>query len=247
MATCCYNVCMKRRPARIPAADPRKVVGYVRVSTEEQALGPVAQREALARWCAANGAELVAVFEDTGSGALSLDKRPGLLAAIDALEEHGAGVLLTAKRDRLARDVMNAGMIERLAERVGARTRSAAGEGTDGDAADPAAMMLRGIMDVFAQYERAVIRARTKAALAVKKSRGERVGSVPYGYQLAADGVHLEANPAEVRALELARELRGEGLALRAIAARLEAAGCIPRGGAKWDPNTVARIVAVAA
>jgi len=238
---------MQRRSPRIAAADPRKVVGYVRVSTEDQALGPVAQRAALARWCVANGAELVAVFEDIGGGALPLDKRPGLLDAIDALEEHGAGVLLTAKRDRLARDVMNAGMIERLAERVGARTRSAAGEGTEGDAADPAAMMLRGIMDVFAQYERAVIRARTKAALAVKKGRGERVGSIPYGCQLAADGRSLEANPAELRAVELVRELRGEGLTLRAIAARLEAAGYAPRGGAKWHPDTVARIAAVAA
>jgi DNA invertase Pin-like site-specific DNA recombinase len=220
------------------------VVGYVRVSTDDQALGPVAQREALARWCTANGAELVACFEDTGGGALPLDKRPGLLAAIDALEANGAGLLLVAKRDRLARDVMNAGMVERLAERVGARTRSVAGEGTEGDAGDPAAMMLRGIIDVFAQYERAVIRARTRAALAVKKSRGERTGSVPYGYQLAADGRTLEPNAAEARAVALARELREEGMTLRVIGARLTAAGCIPRGGATWNPNTVARIVA---
>ena len=237
---------MKRRSPRIAAADPRKVVGYVRVSTEDQALGPVAQRAALARWCAANGAELVAVFEDTGGGALPLGKRPGLLAAIDAIEEHGAGVLLTAKRDRLARDVMNAGMIERLAERVGARTRSVAGEGTEGGD-DPTAGLMRHIVDAFAEYERAVIRARTRAALAVKKGRGERVGSIPYGCQLAADGRALEANPAELRAVELVRELRGEGLTLRAIAARLDAAGYTPRGGAKWHPDTVARIAAVAA
>jgi DNA invertase Pin-like site-specific DNA recombinase len=224
------------------------VIGYVRVSTDDQALGPVAQRDALARWCKANGAELVAVFEDIGvSGGAALDKRPGLLAAVDALEEHGAGVLLTAKRDRLARDVMNAGMIERLAERVGARTRSAAGEGTEGDAADPAAMMLRGIVDVFAQYERAVIRARTRAALAVKKGRGERVGSIPYGSQLAADGRTLEANAAELRAVDLVRQLRAEGLTLRAIGERLTVAGYAPRGGAKWHPDTVARIAAVAA
>lgn len=239
---------MTRRSPRPPAADPRKVVGYVRVSTDDQALGPAAQREALARWCGAHGAELVACFEDLGvSGAAALDKRPGLLAAIDALEEHAAGVLLVAKRDRLARDVVNAAMVERLAERVGARVRSAAGEGTEGDAADPAAMLLRGIVDVFAQYERAVIRARTRSALAVKKARGERVGSVPYGSRLAADGRTLEVDPAERRAVELVRELRAEGLALRAIGARLEAAGCVPRGGGRWHPDTVARIAAGAA
>ncbi len=35
-------------------------------------------------------------------------------------------------------------------------------------------MLLRGLMDLFAQYERAVIRARTRAALAVKRSKGEQ-------------------------------------------------------------------------
>ena len=239
---------MQRRSARIPAADPRKVIGYVRVSTDDQALGPVAQRDALARWCAANGAELVAVFSDIGvSGGAALDKRPALLAALSALEEHGAAVLLTAKRDRLARDVMSAGMIERLAERVGARTRSAAGEGTEGDAADPSAMLIRGIMDVFAEYERLLIGARTRAALAVKKGRAERVGSIPYGSRLAVDGRTLEADPAEAAAVAMVRALRAEGLTLRAIATRLEAAGCVPRGGGRWHSQTVANIAAVAA
>jgi DNA invertase Pin-like site-specific DNA recombinase len=239
---------MPHRSPRSPAADARKVIGYVRVSTEEQALGPAAQREALARWCAANGAALVACFEDSGvSGGAALDKRPALLAALAALEAHGAGVLLVAKRDRLARDVVNAAMIERLAERVGARIRSAAGEGTEGDAADPSAMLMRGIVDLFAQYERAVIRTRTRSALAVKRARGERTGSVPYGYRLAADGRSLEADPGEARAVALVRELRAEGLTLRAIGARLEAAGYVPRGGGKWHPDTVARIAAAVA
>ncbi len=59
--------------------DPKKVVGYVRVSTDEQALGPEAQKTALEAWCKAQGARLVAVCEDIGvSGATSLEKRPGL-------------------------------------------------------------------------------------------------------------------------------------------------------------------------
>jgi DNA invertase Pin-like site-specific DNA recombinase len=225
--------------------DPHRVIGYIRVSTEDQALGPVAQRHALERWCAANGAELVTVFEDRVCGGVALDKRPGLLAALDALPVHRAGVLLVAKRDRLARDVMNTAMIERLAERVGARVRSAAGEGTEGDVLDdPSAMLMRGIVDVFAQYERAVIRARTRAALGVKKARGERVGSVPYGFRLGGDGVRLEADVDEQRTGDLVHELRAKGLSLRAIGARLTAAGCRPRSGGPWHPDTVARIAA---
>jgi len=83
-------------------ADSHKVVGYLRVSTEEQTLGPEAQRAALEGWCTTNGAELVAVHVDQGiSGGADLEKRTGLLAALAALKAHGAGVLLVAKRDRL--------------------------------------------------------------------------------------------------------------------------------------------------
>lgn len=235
------------RTARRPA-DPRKAVGYLRRSPrgdgDTQHLGPEAQRAALERWAAAAGVELVAVHEDLDvSGAAPLDRRPGLLAALDALGAHGAGVLAVAKRDRLARDVVAAAMVERLAERAGARVVSAAGEGTDGDAGDPAAMLMRGIVDLFAQYERAVIRARTRAALAVKRGRGERTGSVPYGFRLAADGRSLEADPAEAEAVALARTYRAAGLTLRAIGERLAARGILPRSGRAWHPGTVARIV----
>ena len=95
-------------------------------------------------------------------------------------------VLVAVKRDRLARDTLHAAMIERLAERAGAHVLTCDGAG-EGDS--PEAQMLRGIMDVFAQYERAVIRARTKAALAHKRANGERTSlHAPYGFQIAADG-----------------------------------------------------------
>src|SRR5690349_20875443 len=94
-------------------SDQSRVVGYIRVSTSEQALGSEAQVAALHSWCSSRGVELIAVCSDLGvSGATAIDKRPGLLAAMDALSEHGAGVLLVAKRDRLARDVIVAAMVE---------------------------------------------------------------------------------------------------------------------------------------
>jgi DNA invertase Pin-like site-specific DNA recombinase len=234
---------MRRTSRR--SSDPALVVGYVRCSTDEQNLGPEAQREALARWCQAHDARLVAVHEDPGvSGGAALDRRPGLLAALDALGTTGAGVLLVAKRDRLARDVVVAAMVERLAERHGARVLTADGTG---NGEGPEAMLLRGIVDVFAQYERALIRARTKAALAVKRSRGERTsGHVPYGYRLGADGVHLERDEAEQGVAALARALRDEGRTLRAVAAELAARGLTPRHGRAWHPQSVARLIVAA-
>lgn len=223
---------------RRPVADVRLVVGYIRVSTDDQALGPEAQRASLARWCKANGAELVAVLEDRGvSGGAALEDRPGLLAALAELEERGAGVLLVAKRDRLARDVVIAAMVERLAERHGARILTADGAG---NGEGPEAMLMRGMIDLFAQYERALIRSRTRAALAVKRGRGERTGEIPFGYQ-AGEG-RLEVNPAEQRALEILRELRASGMSLRAIAERLNTDG-VPARGSRWHATTIARLV----
>ena len=105
---------------------------------------------------------------------------------------------------------------------------------------------MRGIVDLFAQYERALIRARTKAALAVKAARGECTGGVPYGFRLAADGLHVEENPEERALVECVRALRAEGRTLRAIAADLDARGAAPRGGGRWHPQTVANILRAA-
>lgn len=227
-----------------PVPSPSLVVAYVRCSTDEQQLGPDAQRAALARWCDSHSARLISVHEDAGvSGAAPLDKRPGLLTALEAVAVHGAGVLLVAKRDRLARDVVVAAMVERLVERHGARVLAADGTG-NGDG--PEAALLRGVVDVFSQYERALIRARTKAALAVKRARGERVGSVAYGFRLAADGVHVEAHPEESAVVARVRALRADGRSLRQIASNLDASGVLPRGGGRWHPQSVANIARAA-
>jgi DNA invertase Pin-like site-specific DNA recombinase len=221
--------------------DAHKVVGYIRVSTDDQQLGPEAQRDALEHWCATQGALLVAVQEDRGvSGGVELERRPGLLAAFDAVVEHGAGLLLVAKRDRLARDVVVAAMIERVTRRRGAQVVAADGVG-NGDG--PAEEFMRTVIDGAAQYERALIRARTRAALAVKRSRGEKTGgSVPFGYKLSPDGVHLLPAEAEQRVIELVFQLRADGLSLRAIVDRLNTDG-IPARGRKWHKTSLARLL----
>lgn len=227
--------------AKRTAGDAGRVVLYVRVSTEDQALGPEAQRTAAARWCEARGAQLVAVCEDLGvSGGAPLDQCPGLLEALRELESQGAGVLLVAKRDRLARDVMKAAMVEQLATRAGATVASAAGEG---EGTDPEAVLRRTLADAFAQYERGLIAARTKAALGVKKQRGERVGAVPYGWRVGEDGKRLERCEGEQLVIEAVRAMRADGLTLAAICAELEARGLAPRSGV-WHPVKVHRIAA---
>src|SRR5688572_21630083 len=105
-----------------------RVIGYVRVSTDDQALSAEAQRHRIHEWCGIQGSELVAIYEDVGvSGGWALEKRPGILGAIDALKP--GMILLATKRDRLARDTMYSAMIERLAAREHATVRTCDGAG----------------------------------------------------------------------------------------------------------------------
>jgi DNA invertase Pin-like site-specific DNA recombinase len=104
---------------------PRQVIGYVRVSTDEQTLSVEAQREALSHWCQGHGATLVEVYTDVGiSGGAPLERRPGLLAALSALTKGRA--LLVLRRDRLARDTLTAAIAERMAWKAGASILSTA-------------------------------------------------------------------------------------------------------------------------
>ncbi len=104
--------------------------------------------------------------------------------------------------------------------------------------------MMRGIVDDYAAYERDLIRAPTTAALAAKSAKGERVGGVPYGFTVAADGVHLEEDAEEQTTLALVRELRAGGLSHRAIVGALAARGLVSRTGKPFIQTQVARMLA---
>lgn len=230
-----------------------RIVGYIRVSTEEQAqsgLGLEAQQEALRAATARMGVEYGPPIVDDGtSAALALDKRPRLLEAISSLQK--GDVLLVAKRDRLSRgDPVAMAFIERFVAKRKARIVSAAGEGTDDD--EPQNVLFRRIIDAFAEYERAIIACRTRGALRAKRARGEVAGNIPYGYAavLANDGRttkrgaparRLEQDPREQTALSFMRERHAAGDSLRTIARLLDDRH--PARHGRWHPDSVRRIL----
>ena len=236
-----------------PGSTMGRVIAYLRVSTEAQGesrAGLDAQLDACRAHAARAGAGLVGPFVDPGvSGAAPLDARPGL---VEALAQVGAGdVLLVAKRDRLGRDPVVVAIIEAAVGKRGGRVVSAAGEGTDGD--DPASVLMRRIVDAFAEHERLLIKARTRAALSAKRSRGQRTGNVPLGFALADDGqrsksgnlVGLVVDPERVETMVLVRQLRDEGRSLREIAGELDRRGIHPhQGAAHWHHSSVAKVLA---
>ena len=226
---------------KIRRGDPSKAVAYLRASRDEQQLSPEAQRAAVEVWAVREGIQVASWHLDQGVCSVTpIEQRPALCAALVSLRENGAGVLVVAKRDRIARDVIISAMVERTAAAVGARVVSTAGEG-NGDT--PADQFMRTVIDGAAAYERALIRARTKAALGAKRAKGERTGELAYGSRLAADGVHVERDEAEQAVLAVVRELRAAGLSQRAIVGALAARGLVSRAGRPFGQTQVCRML----
>ncbi len=111
----------------------------------------------------------------------------------------------------------------------------------------PQGSWTREALDLARAYERATIRSRTRAALAAKRARGERIGTLPYGYRLAADGLHLLADEAEQAVIENVRRLAREGMSQRAIVIELATRGVVGRKGVPLQQTQVARLLLRAA
>jgi site-specific DNA recombinase len=149
--------------------------------------------------------------------------------------------VIVAKLDRLTRSVRDlADLLERF-ERSGVALVSVSESLDTGTAAG---RLVLNVMMSVAQWEREAIGERTREALRHKKTAGQRVGTVPYGYQLAADGRTLEPNSDEQRALAVIRECRAAGFTLRQIADELNSQGHQTRRGTTWRHQYVAGLLA---
>lgn len=224
-----------------------RLLAYIRVSTDAQAdsgAGLEAQMYACENYAKRHGLTIHQIFRDEGITGAGLEDRHGLMEVLSDLKK--GDVLLVAKRDRLARgDAM--GAIQMAVDKKKAKIISAAGEGTEGDKDDPMTYMMRGMTDLFSGFERLLIKSRTKAALQAMKRDGKRVGHIPFGYQLAQDGIHLEESPEEQDILRQMSELRLSGLSIRDIANALNDRGAFNRGQSKWNNASVHRVMKMAA
>ena len=220
-----------------------KIYAYVRVSTDyqtESGAGLSAQKDACRQWAEKQGIEITTVFSDEGvSGSTNLEKRPSLMEAINLL--HKGDILIVAKRDRLGRDIIHVAMIEAAINRKGARVISVAGEGTCSE--DPSSILMRRMIDAFAEFERNIICERTKVAMQAKKKKNERVGHIPFGLRLSKDGIHLEECPKEQRILNQIQELKNRGFSIRKIAEEMNKRHAFNRGESKWNHASIHRVM----
>lgn len=217
-----------------------KVIGYVRVSTEDQAEVGVsleAQKKKLEQYADLYDLELVEVFEDAGASAKTL-KREGLQRALTALDNGEAEGLLVAKLDRLTRDVRDMGD---LLEDYFAKKFNLLCVGEQIDTRTAAGRLMLNLLTSVAQWERETIGERTSAALRHKQAQGEHVGSPSLGFNMVEG--KLVANEGEREVLERIQSLRNDGKTYQQIADTLTAEGMKTKRGGKWYPATVRNYV----
>jgi DNA invertase Pin-like site-specific DNA recombinase len=228
------------------AGKRKRAVGYIRVSTDRQAeegFGLEAQTKAIQDWCEREHLFLVQVEADEGeSGSNGLTERHGLARAVAALQDGTAVVLVVARLDRLARDVvLQEQLLRDVLWPLGARVVSTAdGEAQQltHDPADPSRKLIRMILGAVAEYEREMIGLRMLAGKERKARSGGYAGGRPR-YGTRAEGKALVPDEGEAQVLARVRQLRGEGASYRAICAALEADGLTTRGGGPWQPAVV--------
>lgn len=211
--------------------------GYVRVSTDEQDLGAQAQKDAIS----GKIKDIDGWYEERLSGATPLAKRPALMDLVARLRS--GDEVWVMRRDRLARDAVEAGMIMRLIQKRGSVLRSVDGVG-NGDG--PADILISQVIDAFAQYERAMISLRTQAALDIKRANGEKLGGpTPFGYQVEERGGKkvLVEDPSQQDVIMDMQDMRDSGLSLAGIADYLNRRNISPPSGLRWYGKTVSRIL----
>lgn len=217
----------------------KQAIGYLRVSTQDQAEEGVsleAQRSKINAWCSLNDYTLTAVYEDAGISGSSMRKRPGLQQAMDDVGKDAALVCYSISRlSRSTRDMLD------IAEKLQAKGADLVSLSEQIDTTSAAGRMVFRLLASLSEFERDQIAERTKAALAHKKAIGEKYAPVPFGFR-EVDGRLVEVKR-EARIVVKILEQRAAGKTLQSIADQLNTDRVKCKRGGKWHPSTIAYIV----
>ena len=217
-------------------------VGYIRVSTEEQATGGVsieAQKAAIEAYCKMRGLDLVQVITDPGiSASKPLATRPGGAALLTSLT--GVNNVIAYKLDRLFRDAVDCLTTTQAWDKAGVAMHLI---DMGGQAIDTSTAMGRFFLTVLAgaaEMERNLVRERTRAAMDHKRTQGQRIsGQAPFGYRFV-DG-QVVPDPVEQKTLNKAVTMRLAGMSYAKIAKALNQEGDRTRNGRPWTKQGIAQ------
>ena len=218
-----------------------RAIGYVRVSTEEQALMGVsldAQEEKIRAYCVAKEWDLIRVVRDSGFSAKDLN-RPGIQEIISGCKRKEFDVVVILKLDRLTRSVKDLGY---LVEDVFQKNDVAFSSLQDNfDTATANGRMVMNILATLAQWERDIISERTRDAMQFMKKDLKLIGAIPFGYDCSNGS--LSINPEEAIVVQKMAALRKKGRSYQKIAAHLNSKSIPSKNGGKWHPKTVMSIL----
>lgn len=225
-------------------------IGYIRCSTTEQVdsgLGLDAQSARIRAYCILKDLELVEVVSDAGvSGGKPLASREGGQRLLAALRTRKARAVVMLKLDRMFRNAGDCLATVEQWDRAGVALHVVDLGGNAIDTTSAAGRFMLTVLAGAAEMERNLTRERTRAAMAVKRSNGQRVGSVPYGFGLGDDGVALTEDPAEQAVIRQIETMKSEGLNASRIADALTARQVPTKTGRsnRWTHQAVRRILA---
>jgi len=218
-----------------------KIVGYVRVSTEEQVRDGDsldAQRERIKAWAKAMDYAVLHIEADEGISGKSVTSRQGLQRAVEVACSEGAA-LVVYSLSRLSRSTRDTLMLADTLDKSGADLVSLS-ERIDTTSA--AGKMVFRMLAVLNEFERDQISERTSAILQHKKSKLEAYSPTPYGYKKKEK--QLVPCQIEQEVIALIFRLRKRGFSLRSIARRLNNQGIPAKKGGCWYSSAVYYILA---
>ncbi len=219
-------------------------IGYVRVSTEDQAKDGVSldnQKSKIEAYCQLKDLELIEIVEDAGISAKNL-RRPGVQRVLRMARKKKVDAIVVYKLDRIFRSTVDALETTKMFDKWGVSFHSIE------ETLDTQSAMGRFFFTLtaaLAEMERQIIGERTKAALAHKRAKRESIGGYapPYGYDLD-ETRHLIRSSHEQKGIKLIKSLNERGISLRQICRELEANGYRTKTGkVKWNPKTVSMIL----
>lgn len=219
----------------------RKTVGYIRVSTEDQAENGVslaAQRERLEAWAVATGRHIDEIIADEGVSAKNL-KRPGMKRMMQGVEDGEIGAVVVLKIDRISRSLEDLlYLIKRFQQ---TRTEFASVM----DALDTSTAIGRFFIQLkgaLAELESGQTGERTKMALTHKRRDGKAYGPTPYGWKRVGDKLVKDEDQQRVVG-EIRYWIGRIGLSYRAMCDKLRETGRKPPNGKEWHPSSVRSIL----
>ena len=186
------------------------------------------------------------IIIDAGvSGGKPLAKREGGQRLFAAMKAKQAEAVVMLKLDRMFRNAGDCLTVTDKWERSGVSLHIVDLGGNAIDTTSAAGRFMLVVLAGAAEMERNLTRERTRSAMAVKRANGQRVGAVPYGFDVGGDGFTLIGNSSEQAVIRNILVMRKGGASFRRIAEELTKQGVPTKQGksARWTHQAIARII----